>query len=77
MQGFKPVMVCMAVAMTTAGCGGSDTSAKQEPMAVEDTVVGGQIQQMNRVKAETSKLSGERMDTLNKHLEDQEKGQAQ
>ena len=51
------------------GCGGSDTAERPAPMAPEETVFGGQIQQMDRVREETSKLSSERMDTLNRQIE--------
>ena len=57
------------LASLLAGCGGSDTTGRKESMKVEDTVFGDQVRLKDKVREDTSRHTGERMDKLNKQLE--------
>lgn len=72
MKPCKSTVLALAPLCLLAGCGAGDSGAKKAPMPMEETVYGEQIKQMNRIRDQAQKLSGERMDNLNKQLDKSE-----
>jgi hypothetical protein len=59
---------CLLAALFVAGCGQDNSSREQEPMAVEDTVFGDQVETMHRAEDRAREMEG-RVQDLNKQLE--------
>lgn len=72
---MKKLLPCLLATLFIAGCGQDNSSREQEPMAVEDTVFGDQVEQMQRAEDRAREMEG-RVQDLNKQLEGAE-GQPQ
>jgi TolA-binding protein len=72
---MKKLLRCLLAALVVAGCGENNSSREKEPMAVEDTVFGDQVEQIQRAEDRAKEMEG-RMQDLNKQLEGAE-GQPQ
>ena len=72
---MKKLLLCLLAALVVAGCGENNSSREEEPMAVEDTVFGDQVEQIHRAEDRAKEMEG-RMQDLNKQLEGAE-GQPQ
>jgi hypothetical protein len=59
---------CLWVALLIAGCGQDNSSRQEEPLAVEDTVFGEQVETMQRAEDRAREMEG-RMQDLNEQLE--------
>lgn len=68
---MKKLLRCLLAALLVAGCGQDNSSRQEEPMAVEDTVYGDQIEQMRRAEDRAREMEG-RVQDLNKQLESTE-----
>lgn len=68
---MKKLLRCLLAALLVAGCGQDNSSRQQEPMPVEDTAFGDQVEQMRRAEDRAREMEG-RMQDLNKQLEDAE-----
>lgn len=65
---MKKLLRCLLATLFIAGCGQDNSSREQEPMAVEDTVFGDQVEQIQRAEDRAREMEG-RMQDLNKQLE--------
>ena len=65
------LLACLLGVTFAAGCGQDNRSREPEPMAVEDTVFGDQVEQIQRAEERAREMEG-RMQDLNKHLESAE-----
>lgn len=62
------LLACLLGFSVAAGCGQDNRSHEPEPMAVEDTVFGDQVEQIRRAE-ERARHMEHRLQDLNKHLE--------
>ena len=65
---MKKLLRCLLAALVVASCGENNSSREEEPMAVEDTVFGDQVEQIQRAEDRAREMEG-RMQDLNKQLE--------
>lgn len=65
---MKTPLRFLFAALFVAGCGQDNSSREEEPMAVEDTVFGDQVEQIQRAEDRAREMEG-RMQDLNKQLE--------
>ncbi len=65
------VLTCLLGVTFAAGCGQDNRSREPEPMAVEDTVFGDQVEQIQRAEDRAREMEG-RMQDLNEQLESAE-----
>ncbi len=68
---MKRVLACLLGIGVVAGCGQDNRSREPEPMPVEDTVFGDQVEQMQRAEDRAREMEG-RMQDLNRELESAE-----
>lgn len=68
---MKKLLRCLLAALVVAGCGENNSSREEEPMAVEDTVFGDQVEQIQRAEDRAREMEG-RMQDLNKQLDSAE-----
>jgi hypothetical protein len=64
-------VLCLLVFGLVAGCGQDNRSQEPEPMPVEETVFGDQVEQMQRAEDRAREMEG-RMQDLNKALDSAE-----
>jgi hypothetical protein len=67
------MLACLLGVGLLVGCGQDNSSREPEPMPVEDTVFGDQVQQMQRAEDRAKEMEN-RMQDLNKALEGAEGG---
>ncbi|HEY4646411.1 MAG TPA: hypothetical protein VIH25_09035 [Steroidobacteraceae bacterium] len=65
---MKKLLRCLLATLLIAGCGQDNSSREQEPMAVEDTVFGDQVETIKRAEDRAREMEG-RVQDLNKQLE--------
>jgi len=65
---MKKLLRCLLATLLIAGCGQDNSSREQEPMAVEDTVLGDQVETIKRAEDRAREMEG-RVQDLNKQLE--------
>lgn len=68
---MKKLLACLLGVSMVAACGQDNRSREPEPMAVEDTVFGDQVEQIQRAEERAREMEG-RMQDLNKQLESAE-----
>ena len=68
---MRTLLRCLFAALIVAGCGQDNSSREEGPMAVEDTVFGDQVEQIQRAEDRAREMEG-RMQDLNKQLESAE-----
>jgi len=68
---MKKLLACLLGVTFAASCGQDNRSREPEPMPVEDTVFGDQVEQMQRAEDRAREMEG-RMQDLNKELESAE-----
>ena len=68
---MKRLLACLLGVGLVAGCGQDNSSREPEPMPVEDTVFGDQVEQMHRAEERAREMEN-RMQDLNKELESAE-----
>lgn len=68
---MKKLLACLLGVTIVAACGQDNRSRAPEPMAVEDTVFGDQVEQIQRAEERAREMEG-RMQNLNKQLENAE-----
>jgi hypothetical protein len=65
---MKKLLRCLLAALFVAGCGQDNSSREEEPMAVEDTVFGDQVETIQRAEDRAREMEG-RVQELNEQLE--------
>lgn len=68
---MKRVWACLLGVGFVAGCGQDSRSREPEPMPVEETVFGDQVEQIQRAEDRAREMEG-RMQDLNRELESAE-----
>jgi hypothetical protein len=68
---MKRVVACLLGFGLVAGCGQDNRSQEPEPMPVEETVFGDQVEQIQRAEDRARELEG-RMQDLNRELDSAE-----
>lgn len=68
---MKNVLACLLGFGLVAGCGQDNSSPEPEPMPVEETVFGDQVEQIQRAE-DLNRQMQERMPNLNKELDNAE-----
>lgn len=68
---MKRVLACLLGIGLVAGCGQDNRSQEPEPMPVEETVFGDQVEQIQRAEDRAREMEG-RMQDLNRELDSAE-----